>query len=152
MRKRQAPEDFLGKGPDRKVFMGNDELTRLCNLNHNNMAACQSVSRPVQWCQERSCRVKCSGSILSTHLHAPSCRVVRNSNWLASHASCLGVPTSSSPAAWLTTWRAWSSNWPRSCLRTSRLRRLRQENTMATPFSKRAMTVPNGRPWLDSWR
>ncbi|XP_055722228.1 THO complex subunit 1-like isoform X3 [Salvelinus fontinalis] len=45
MRKRQAPEDFLGKGPDRKVFMGNDELTRLWNLNHNNMAACQSVSR-----------------------------------------------------------------------------------------------------------
>uniref|UniRef100_A0A673Y8D2 THO complex 1 n=1 Tax=Salmo trutta TaxID=8032 RepID=A0A673Y8D2_SALTR len=45
MRKRQAPEDFLGKGPDRKVFMGNVELTRLWNLNHNNMAACQSVSR-----------------------------------------------------------------------------------------------------------
>ncbi|XP_041698318.2 THO complex subunit 1-like [Coregonus clupeaformis] len=45
MRKRQAPEDFLGKGPDRKVFMGNDELTRLWNLNHNNMAACQSDSR-----------------------------------------------------------------------------------------------------------
>eukprot|EP00063_Salmo_salar_P021201 XP_013996036.1 PREDICTED: THO complex subunit 1-like isoform X2 [Salmo salar] len=48
MRKRQAPEDFLGKGPDRKVFMGNDELTRLWNLNHNNMAACQSVSRVVR--------------------------------------------------------------------------------------------------------
>uniref|UniRef100_A0A8C7TJA1 THO complex 1 n=1 Tax=Oncorhynchus mykiss TaxID=8022 RepID=A0A8C7TJA1_ONCMY len=44
-RKRQAPEDFLGKGPDRKVFMGNDELTRLWNLNHDNMAACQSESR-----------------------------------------------------------------------------------------------------------
>ncbi|CAB1317324.1 unnamed protein product [Coregonus sp. 'balchen'] len=46
-RKRQAPEDFLGKGPDRKVFMGNDELTRLWNLNHDNMAACQSESRVV---------------------------------------------------------------------------------------------------------
>ncbi|XP_068459526.1 THO complex subunit 1 [Clinocottus analis] len=44
-RKRQAPEDFLGKGPDRKVFMGNDELTRLWNLNHDNMEACKSDSR-----------------------------------------------------------------------------------------------------------
>ncbi|XP_068605044.1 THO complex subunit 1 [Brachionichthys hirsutus] len=44
-RKRQAPEDFLGKGPDRKIFMGNDELTRLWNLNHNNMDACQSEIR-----------------------------------------------------------------------------------------------------------
>ncbi|XP_071348195.1 THO complex subunit 1 [Trachinotus anak] len=44
-RKRQAPEDFLGKGPDRKIFMGNDELTRLWNLNQNNMDACKSDSR-----------------------------------------------------------------------------------------------------------
>ncbi|XP_038157507.1 THO complex subunit 1 [Cyprinodon tularosa] len=44
-RKRQAPEDFLGKGPDRKIFMGNDELTRLWNLNHDNMEACKSESR-----------------------------------------------------------------------------------------------------------
>ncbi|KAK9538609.1 hypothetical protein VZT92_003771 [Zoarces viviparus] len=44
-RKRQAPEDFLGKGPDSKLFMGNDELTRLWNLNHDNMEACKSDSR-----------------------------------------------------------------------------------------------------------
>ncbi|XP_034039316.1 THO complex subunit 1 isoform X2 [Thalassophryne amazonica] len=44
-RKRKAPEDFLGKGPDRKLFMGNDELTRLWNLNHDNMEACKSDSR-----------------------------------------------------------------------------------------------------------
>ncbi|XP_037644430.1 THO complex subunit 1 isoform X1 [Sebastes umbrosus] len=44
-RKRQAPEDFLGKGPDCKIFMGNDELTRLWNLNQNNMDACRSESR-----------------------------------------------------------------------------------------------------------
>ncbi|XP_023151076.1 THO complex subunit 1 isoform X1 [Amphiprion ocellaris] len=46
-RKRQAPEDFLGKGPDRKIFMGNDELTRLWNLNQDNMEACKSDSRSV---------------------------------------------------------------------------------------------------------
>uniref|UniRef100_A0A8C9T9Q6 THO complex 1 n=1 Tax=Scleropages formosus TaxID=113540 RepID=A0A8C9T9Q6_SCLFO len=44
-RKRPAPEDFLGKGPDRKIFMGNDELTRLWNLNPDNMEACKSDSR-----------------------------------------------------------------------------------------------------------
>ncbi|XP_028282624.1 THO complex subunit 1 isoform X2 [Parambassis ranga] len=44
-RKRQAPEDFLGKGPDRKIFMGNDELTRLWNLNPDNMEACKSDNR-----------------------------------------------------------------------------------------------------------
>ncbi|XP_060900923.1 THO complex subunit 1 isoform X1 [Labrus mixtus] len=44
-RKRQAPEDFLGKGPDRKIFMGNDELTRLWNLNQDNMEACKSDIR-----------------------------------------------------------------------------------------------------------
>ncbi|KAF7645086.1 hypothetical protein LDENG_00210430 [Lucifuga dentata] len=41
-RKRQAPEDFLPKG---KIFMGNDELTRLWNLNQDNMDACKSDSR-----------------------------------------------------------------------------------------------------------
>ncbi|XP_061550464.1 THO complex subunit 1 [Phycodurus eques] len=44
-RKRAAPEDFLGKGPDRKIFMGNDELTRLWNLNLDNTEACKSDSR-----------------------------------------------------------------------------------------------------------
>ncbi|XP_007548682.1 THO complex subunit 1 isoform X1 [Poecilia formosa] len=44
-RKRQAPEDFLGKGPEPKIFMGNDELTRLWNLNQDNMEACKSESR-----------------------------------------------------------------------------------------------------------
>ncbi|XP_076829137.1 THO complex subunit 1 [Brachyhypopomus gauderio] len=44
-RKRPAPEDFLGKGPDRKILMGNDELTRLWNLNPDNMEACKSDSR-----------------------------------------------------------------------------------------------------------
>ncbi|KAL4624586.1 THO complex subunit 1 [Arapaima gigas] len=44
-RKRLAPEDFLGRGPDRKIFMGNDELTRLWNLNPDNMEACKSDSR-----------------------------------------------------------------------------------------------------------
>ncbi|XP_054615835.1 THO complex subunit 1 [Dunckerocampus dactyliophorus] len=44
-RKRPAPEDFLGKGPDRKIFMGNDELTRLWNLNLDNLDACKSESR-----------------------------------------------------------------------------------------------------------
>ncbi|XP_030631231.1 THO complex subunit 1 [Chanos chanos] len=44
-RKRPAPEDFLGKGPDCKIFMGNDELTRLWNLNPDNMEACKSDSR-----------------------------------------------------------------------------------------------------------
>ncbi|RXM28269.1 THO complex subunit 1 [Acipenser ruthenus] len=46
-RKRPAPEDFLGKGPDRKIFMGNDELTRLWNLNLDNMEACKSERRAV---------------------------------------------------------------------------------------------------------
>ncbi|XP_039610651.1 THO complex subunit 1 isoform X2 [Polypterus senegalus] len=44
-RKRPAPEDFLSKGPDRKVLMGNEELTRLWNLNNDNMEACKSESR-----------------------------------------------------------------------------------------------------------
>ncbi|KAL2097320.1 hypothetical protein ACEWY4_006527 [Coilia grayii] len=44
-RKRPAPKDFLGKEPDSKVFMGNDELTRLWNLSHDNMEACKSDER-----------------------------------------------------------------------------------------------------------
>ncbi|XP_053537176.1 THO complex subunit 1 [Ictalurus punctatus] len=44
-RKRAAPEDFLGKGPERKLLMGNNELTRLWNLNPDNMEACRSDSR-----------------------------------------------------------------------------------------------------------
>uniref|UniRef100_A0AAY4CQH1 Death domain-containing protein n=1 Tax=Denticeps clupeoides TaxID=299321 RepID=A0AAY4CQH1_9TELE len=44
-RKRPAPEDFLGRGPDCKIIMGNEELTRLWNLNHDNMEACKSDSR-----------------------------------------------------------------------------------------------------------
>uniref|UniRef100_A0AAR2KM22 Death domain-containing protein n=1 Tax=Pygocentrus nattereri TaxID=42514 RepID=A0AAR2KM22_PYGNA len=44
-RKRPAPEDFLGKGPDRKILMGNDELTRLWNLNPDNMEACKTDNR-----------------------------------------------------------------------------------------------------------
>ncbi|XP_028659489.1 THO complex subunit 1 isoform X2 [Erpetoichthys calabaricus] len=44
-RKRPVPEDFLSKGPDRKVLMGNEELTRLWNLNNDNMEACKSESR-----------------------------------------------------------------------------------------------------------
>ncbi|KAL6491300.1 hypothetical protein MHYP_G00016450 [Metynnis hypsauchen] len=44
-RKRPAPEDFLGKGPNRKILMGNDELTRLWNLNPDNMEACKTDSR-----------------------------------------------------------------------------------------------------------
>uniref|UniRef100_A0A8B9KPZ5 THO complex 1 n=1 Tax=Astyanax mexicanus TaxID=7994 RepID=A0A8B9KPZ5_ASTMX len=44
-RKRAAPEDFLGKGPERKILMGNEELTRLWNLNPDNMEACKSDSR-----------------------------------------------------------------------------------------------------------
>ncbi|XP_051553984.1 THO complex subunit 1-like [Myxocyprinus asiaticus] len=44
-RKRPTPEDFLGKGPDRKILMGNEELTRLWNLNPDNMEACKSDSR-----------------------------------------------------------------------------------------------------------
>uniref|UniRef100_A0A671RYG6 THO complex subunit 1-like n=1 Tax=Sinocyclocheilus anshuiensis TaxID=1608454 RepID=A0A671RYG6_9TELE len=61
-RKRQAPEDFLGKGPDRKILMGNDELSRLWNLNPDNMEACKSDSRCV---------------FGNTHLKI----VVRNSNY-----------------------------------------------------------------------
>ncbi|XP_067835849.1 THO complex subunit 1 isoform X2 [Heptranchias perlo] len=44
-RKRPAPEDFFGKGPSKKVLMGNDELTRLWNLCPDNMEACKSESR-----------------------------------------------------------------------------------------------------------
>ncbi|XP_067887833.1 THO complex subunit 1 isoform X2 [Heterodontus francisci] len=44
-RKRPAPEDFFGKGPGKKVLMGNEELTRLWNLCPDNMEACKSESR-----------------------------------------------------------------------------------------------------------
>ncbi|NXS75380.1 THOC1 protein, partial [Pandion haliaetus] len=45
LRKRPAPEDFLGKGPNKKILMGNEELTRLWNLCPDNMEACKSESR-----------------------------------------------------------------------------------------------------------
>ncbi|KAG8518883.1 THO complex subunit 1, partial [Galemys pyrenaicus] len=45
VRKRTAPEDFLGKGPNKKILMGNDELTRLWNLCPDNMEACKSETR-----------------------------------------------------------------------------------------------------------
>ncbi|XP_063073611.1 THO complex subunit 1 isoform X3 [Engraulis encrasicolus] len=44
-RKRPSPKDFLGKAPGSKIFMGNDELTRLWNLSHDNMEACKSDNR-----------------------------------------------------------------------------------------------------------
>ncbi|XP_075441354.1 THO complex subunit 1 isoform X2 [Ascaphus truei] len=44
-RKRPAPEDFLGKGPNKRILMGNDELTRLWNLCPDNMEACKAESR-----------------------------------------------------------------------------------------------------------
>ncbi|XP_066185731.1 THO complex subunit 1 isoform X1 [Sylvia atricapilla] len=45
VRKRPAPEDFLGKGSNKKILMGNEELTRLWNLCPDNMEACKSESR-----------------------------------------------------------------------------------------------------------
>ncbi|XP_058294551.1 THO complex subunit 1 isoform X2 [Hylobates moloch] len=45
IRKRTAPEDFLGKGPSKKILMGNEELTRLWNLCPDNMEACKSETR-----------------------------------------------------------------------------------------------------------
>ncbi|XP_012870279.1 PREDICTED: THO complex subunit 1 [Dipodomys ordii] len=45
VRKRTAPEDFLGKGANKKILMGNDELTRLWNLCPDNMEACKSDTR-----------------------------------------------------------------------------------------------------------
>ncbi|XP_062986680.1 THO complex subunit 1 [Elgaria multicarinata webbii] len=45
VRKRPAPEDFLGKGPNKKILMGNEELTRLWNLCPDNMEACKLESR-----------------------------------------------------------------------------------------------------------
>lgn len=44
-RKRPAPEDFLGKGSNKKLLMGNDELTRLWNLCPDNIEACKLESR-----------------------------------------------------------------------------------------------------------
>ncbi|KAH0503539.1 N-acetylneuraminate lyase [Microtus ochrogaster] len=43
--KRAAPEDFLGKGPNKKILIGNEELTRLWNLCPDNMEACKSETR-----------------------------------------------------------------------------------------------------------
>ncbi|MEJ1279325.1 THO complex 1 [Cricetulus griseus] len=45
VRKRAAPEDFLGKGPNKKILIGNEELTRLWNLCPDNMEACKSETR-----------------------------------------------------------------------------------------------------------
>ncbi|XP_078543574.1 THO complex subunit 1 isoform X1 [Lissotriton helveticus] len=45
LRKRPAPEDFLGKGPNKKILMGNEELTRLWNLCPDNMEACKLETR-----------------------------------------------------------------------------------------------------------
>ncbi|XP_053570941.1 THO complex subunit 1 [Bombina bombina] len=44
-RKRPAPEEFLGKGLNKKNLMGNEELTRLWNLCPDNMEACKAESR-----------------------------------------------------------------------------------------------------------
>ncbi|XP_063779639.1 THO complex subunit 1 [Pseudophryne corroboree] len=44
-RKRPAPEDFLGKGANKKILMGNEELTRLWNLCPDNIEACKSETR-----------------------------------------------------------------------------------------------------------
>lgn len=76
---------------------------------------------PNQWCKERSCHVLVQYS--STNLHPP-CHVGWFITLTMDGEPCVccpgGVLTSSSPPtsssrAWLTTWRAWSSNWPRSC-------------------------------------
>ncbi|XP_005995775.1 THO complex subunit 1 [Latimeria chalumnae] len=44
-RKRPAPEEFLGKGSNKKILMGSEELTRLWNLCPDNMEACKADSR-----------------------------------------------------------------------------------------------------------
>ncbi|XP_075682483.1 THO complex subunit 1 [Rhinoderma darwinii] len=44
-RKRPSPEDFLGKGSNKKMLMGNEELTRLWNLCPDNIEACKSETR-----------------------------------------------------------------------------------------------------------
>lgn len=44
-KKRPAPEDFLGKGPNKKIYMGNEELTRLWTLCPDNIEACKLESR-----------------------------------------------------------------------------------------------------------
>ncbi|XP_069813820.1 THO complex subunit 1 [Dendropsophus ebraccatus] len=44
-RKRPAPEDFLGKGSNKKILLGNEELTRLWNLCPDNIEACKSETR-----------------------------------------------------------------------------------------------------------
>ncbi|XP_032745862.1 LOW QUALITY PROTEIN: THO complex subunit 1-like [Rattus rattus] len=43
--KRSAPEDFLDKRPNKKILIGNEELTRLWNLCPDNMEACKLETR-----------------------------------------------------------------------------------------------------------
>ncbi|XP_029446959.1 THO complex subunit 1 [Rhinatrema bivittatum] len=45
VKKRPAPEEFLGKGPNKKIIMGNEELTRLWNLCPDNIEACRADNR-----------------------------------------------------------------------------------------------------------
>uniref|UniRef100_A0A8C1J7A7 THO complex 1 n=1 Tax=Cyprinus carpio TaxID=7962 RepID=A0A8C1J7A7_CYPCA len=79
-RKRQAPEDFLGKGPDRKILMGNEELTRLWNLNHDNMEACKSDSREFMPSLEEFF-VEAIEQADPTNMVEDEYKVVRNSNY-----------------------------------------------------------------------
>uniref|UniRef100_A0A8C2ITE1 THO complex 1 n=1 Tax=Cyprinus carpio TaxID=7962 RepID=A0A8C2ITE1_CYPCA len=79
-RKRQAPEDFLGKGPDRKILMGNDELTRLWNLNPDNMEACKSDSREFMPSLEEFF-VEAIEQADPTNMVEDEYKVVRNSNY-----------------------------------------------------------------------
>ncbi|KAM4028015.1 THO complex subunit 1 isoform 1-T1 [Anomaloglossus baeobatrachus] len=44
-RKRTATEDFVGKGSNKKILMGNEELTRLWNLCPDNIEACKLETR-----------------------------------------------------------------------------------------------------------
>ncbi|XP_059420138.1 THO complex subunit 1-like [Carassius carassius] len=79
-RKRPAPEDFLGKGPDRKILMGNEELTRLWNLNPDNMEACKSDSREFMPSLEEFF-VEAIEQADPTNMVEDEYKVVRNSNY-----------------------------------------------------------------------
>ncbi|XP_051555581.1 THO complex subunit 1-like [Myxocyprinus asiaticus] len=79
-RKRPAPEDFLGKGPDRKILMGNEELTRLWNLNPDNMEACKSDSREFMPSLE-DFFVEAIEQADPTNMVEDEYKVVRNSNY-----------------------------------------------------------------------
>ncbi|XP_051990979.1 THO complex subunit 1-like [Xyrauchen texanus] len=79
-RKRPAPEDFLGKGPDRKILMGNEELTRLWNLNPDNMEACKSESREFMPSLE-DFFVEAIEQADPTNMVEEEYKVVRNSNY-----------------------------------------------------------------------